>query len=55
MSSVALNKWTDSASEGADIRAVIEAMAGAVAMRNPAEVKSIEKAPRVSKRRIRPR
>lgn len=46
---------TDSASVGADMRAIIEAIAGAVAIRKPAEVKNIEKAEIVSMRRKRAR
>jgi hypothetical protein len=46
---------TDSASVGADMSATIEAIAGAVAMRKPAEVKTIEKAESVSTRRMRAR
>ena len=46
---------TDSASVGADISAIIEAMAGAVASRKPADVKKIEKAEIVTTRRRRAR
>lgn len=46
---------TDSASVGADMRAMSEAIAGAVAMRKPAEVKKMEKAEMVSIRRRRAR
>ena len=46
---------TDSASVGADMRAMIEAIAGAVAMRKPAEVKKMDKAEMVSMRRKRAR
>lgn len=55
MSSGAVYRATDSASVGADMRATIEAIAGAVAMRKPAEVKKIEKAEMVSMRRRRAR
>lgn len=48
-------KPTDSASVGADMRATMEAMAGAVAIRKPAEVKMMEKADIVSIRRMRAR
>ena len=47
-------KATDSASVGADIRVMMEAMAGAVAIRKPADVKKIEKADTVRIRRKRP-
>ncbi len=43
-SSAVRYKATDSASVGADIRATIEEMAGAVARRKPADVKMIERA-----------
>lgn len=46
---------TDSASVGADISATIEAMAGAVARRKPADVKNIENADIVTIRRKRAR
>ena len=46
---------TESASVGADMRATIEAIAGAVAMRKPAEVNTIEKAEIVSMRWMRAR
>ena len=55
MSSGAEYIATDSASVGDDIRAMIDAIAGAVAMRKPAEVKKMEKAPIVSIRRRRAR
>ena len=48
-------KATDSASVGADMSATIEAIAGAVAMRKPADVKNIEKADIVNIRRKRAR
>ena len=53
ISSVLWYKATDSASVGADIRATIDAMAGAVASRKPADVKKIEKADIVTIRRNR--
>ena len=55
MSSGAEYIATDSASVGADMRAMIDAIAGAVAMRKPAEVKKMEKAPMVIIRRRRAR
>lgn len=55
ISSFVWNKATESASVGADIRATIDAMAGAVARRKPADVKKIEKADIVTIRRNRVR
>lgn len=54
-SSAVWYKATDSASVGADMRATIDAMAGAVARRKPADVKKIEKAEIVKIRRRRAR
>ena len=54
-SSVVWYKATDSASVGADIRVMMDAMAGAVAIRKPADVKKIEKADIVRIRRRRAR
>ena len=48
-------KATESASVGADISTTIEAMAGAVARRKPADVKNIERADIVRIRRKRAR
>lgn len=55
VSSAVWYKATDSASVGADIRATIDAMAGAVARRKPADVKKIDKAEIVRIRRSRAR
>ena len=52
-SSVVWYKATDCASVGADIREMMDAMAGAVAIRKPADVKKIEKADIVRIRRRR--
>lgn len=54
-SSGALYKARDSASVGADMRATMEAIAGAEAIRKPADVKTTEKVPMVSIRRRRAR
>ena len=54
-SSGALYKVRDSASVGADMSAMMEAIAGAEAMRNPTDVKTTEKAEIVSMRRKRVR
>lgn len=54
-SSAVWYKATESASVGADMRATIDAMAGAVARRKPADVKKIEKAEIVKIRRTRAR
>lgn len=48
-------KATESASVGADMRATIDAIAGAVARRKPADVKKMEKADIVTIRRKRAR
>ena len=55
MSSGAEYIATDSASVGADMRAMIDAIAGAVARRKPAEVKEMIKTPIVIIRRRRAR
>lgn len=52
-SSGALKCWSVSASVGGFVRAKIDAMAGAVARRKPAEVKTIERVVRVSSWRKR--
>ena len=54
-SSGAVYRARDSASVGADIREMMEAIAGADAMRKPAEVKMIEKVEIVNIRRNRAR
>lgn len=54
-SSVVWYKATDFASVGADIREMMDAMAGAVAIRKPADVKKIENADIVRIRRRRAR
>ena len=54
-SSGALYKARDSASDGADMRDMIEAIAGADAIRKPADVNMTEKAEIVSMRRMRAR
>lgn len=55
VSSGARNSLSVSESEGEDMRAIMDAMAGAVAIRKPAEVKKMEKAPILSIRRKRAR
>lgn len=54
-SSAVRYKATDSASVGADMRATIDAIAGAVARRKPADVKKMEKAENVTILRNRAR